>query len=259
MPTKTKTSKTKSKSSKDKSSKKKTKTSKKTKKTPVEEVVDVTQAVEAPAKKVTKRAKTKKTKSTAKKEVVPQTPVEEVIEATEKPELVTEEKPKKKRRQVDRESVIRDFDAIIATVESEIENIRSASDTKSRGGVKFLRSLNKSFKQLKKDTTRAMKQKRKNPNRPKNTTSGFMKPVAISKAMSSFTGWDADELKSRVDVTKYICNYIREKDLQNPADRRQIIPDKKLSNLLGVDKASLKEEPLTYYSLQRRIQPHFVK
>ena len=28
--------------------------------------------------------------------------------------------------------------------------------------------------------------------------------------------------------------------------------------LLGVDKKSLKTEPLTYYSLQRKIQPHFV-
>ena len=86
-----------------------------------------------------------------------------------------------------------------------------------------------------------------------------MKPVGISGEMCKFTGWGTDELKSRVDVTKYICNYIREKDLQNPEDRRQIIPDKKLSGLLGVDKASLKEEPLTYYSLQRRIQPHFIK
>ncbi len=242
MPSKTSKTKTKTKSSKDKSSKKKTKTSKKTKKAPVEEVVDVTQ-VEAPAKKA-KKAKTK-----AKKEVPQTSNVEDVVEP----------KPVKKRRQVDRESVIRDFDSTISLVEAEIENIRSATDSKSRGGVKFLRSLNKGFKQLKKDTIRAMKQKRRNPNRPKNTTSGFMKPVAISKAMSTFTGWNADELKSRVDVTKYICNYIREKDLQNPEDRRQIIPDKKLSGLLGVDKASLKEEPLTYYSLQRRIQPHFIK
>ena len=115
-----------------------------------------------------------------------------------------------------------------------------------------------SLKQLKKDTARAMKQKRKNPNRAKNTSSGFMKPVAISGEMSKFTGWGADELKSRVDVTKYICGYIRDNNLQNPDDRRQIVPDKKLQALLKLDKKSLKEEPLTYYSLQKKIQPHFV-
>lgn len=241
MPTKTKTGKTKSKTSKDKSSKKKTKTSKKTKKTPVEEVVEdvaATEVVEAPKVKKTKKNK-KSTTTTA--------PVAE-----------TTEKVVKKRRTVDRDSVIASFEDIIALVDGEIENIRSASDSKSRGGVKFLRSLNKSVKQLQKDTTRVMKQKRRNPNRPKNTTSGFMKPVNISADMAKFTGWKADELKSRVDVTKYICNYIREKDLQNPEDRRQILPDKKLSALLGVDAKSLKDEPLTYYSLQKRIQPHFV-
>ena len=148
MPSKTSKTKTKTKSSKDKSSKKKTKTSKKTKKAPVEEVVDVTQ-VEAPKK--AKKAKTK-----AKKEVPQTSNVEDVVDA----------KPVKKRRQVDRESVIRDFDSTISLVEAEIENIRSATDSKSRGGVKFLRSLNKGFKQLKKDTIRAMKQKRRNPNRP---------------------------------------------------------------------------------------------
>ncbi len=242
MPTKTKTGKTKSKTSKDKSSKKKTKTSKKTKKTPVEEVVEDVAAVE-----VVEAPKVKKTTKKNKKSATTTAPVAE-----------TTEKVVKKRRTVDRDSVIASFEDIIALVDGEIENIRSASDSKSRGGVKFLRSLNKSLKQLQKDTTRVMKQKRRNPNRPKNTTSGFMKPVNISADMAKFTGWNADELKSRVDVTKYICNYIREKDLQNPEDRRQILPDKKLSALLGVDAKSLKDEPLTYYSLQKRIQPHFV-
>ena len=209
--------------------------------------------------------KVKKTKKATKKT----TPIEEVVEevvvpvapaaVAVAPEAPTEEKKPKRRRVVDRESVFVDFDGLVTSVDKEIENIRSATESKGRQvGVKFLRSLNKQLKQLKKDTQRAMKQKRKNTNRAKNTSSGFMKPVPISSEMAGFTGWDETELKSRVDVTKYICNYIREQDLQNPADRRQIIPDKKLSSLLGIDKKSLKEEPLTYYSLQRKIQPHFV-
>ncbi len=202
--------------------------------------------------RTSKRSKAKKAKST-KKAATPKTPVEEVVEeVTPAPATTT-----RKRRVVDRDSVFADFDALVQSVETEIESIRSASNGKV-SGVKFLRSLNKSLKQLKKDTTRAMKQKRRNPNRAKNTSSGFMKPVAISGEMSKFTGWGADELKSRVDVTKYICGYIRDNNLQNPDDRRQIVPDKKLTALLKLDKKSLKEEPLTYYSLQKKIQPHFV-
>ncbi len=201
--------------------------------------------------KTSKRTKAKKEKSS--KKAAPTTPVEEVVEEV----TPTTAAPTRKRRVVDRESVYADFDALVQSVEAEIENLRSASNGKV-SGVKFLRSLNKSLKQLKKDTTRAMKQKRKNPNRAKNTSSGFMKPVPISGEMSKFTGWNSDELKSRVDVTKYICGYIRDNNLQNPDDRRQIVPDKKLQALLKLDKKSLKEEPLTYYSLQKKIQPHFV-
>tara|TARA_Y100001980_G_C14519706_1_gene295000 strand:+ start:722 stop:1450 length:729 start_codon:yes stop_codon:yes gene_type:complete len=208
-----------------------------------------------------KSSKSSKSKS-SRKEKVSKTPVEEVVE-----EVVEETTPTtaaaapkvtKKRRVVDRESVFNSFDALQKQVEDEIDAVRSASDKSRVSGVRFLRSLNKSLKQLKKDTARAMKQKRKNPNRAKNTSSGFMKPVAISGEMSKFTGWGADELKSRVDVTKYICGYIRDNNLQNPDDRRQIVPDKKLQALLKLDKKSLKEEPLTYYSLQKKIQPHFV-
>ena len=233
--TNTKKSKDKSKSKrKDKTTDKVKKTKKATKTTPIEEVVE----------------------EVVEKVVVPAAPA--VTAAA--PEAPTEAKKPKRRRVVDRESVFTDFDGLVSSVDKEIETIRSATESKGRQvGVKFLRSLNKQLKQLKKDTQRAMKQKRKNTNRAKNTSSGFMKPVPISAEMAGFTGWDETELKSRVDVTKYICNYIREKDLQNPEDRRQIIPDKKLSSLLGIDKKSLKDEPLTYYSLQRKIQPHFVK
>jgi len=58
---------------------------------------------------------------------------------------------------------------------------------------------------------------------------------------------------SRVDVTKAICNYVKEKNLQNPADRRQFTPDEKLATLLGV------KEVITYYTLQKHIQKHFPK
>ncbi len=209
-----------------------------------------------------KSSKSKTKSKSSRKEKVAKTPVEEVVE-----EVVEETSPTtaaaapkvtKKRRVVDRESVFAAFDALQKQVEDEIDAVRSASDKSRVSGVRFLRSLNKSLKQLKKDTARAMKQKRKNPNRAKYTSSGFMKPVPISGEMSKFTGWGSDELKSRVDVTKYICGYIRDNNLQNPDDRRQIVPDKKLQALLKLDKKSLKEEPLTYYSLQKKIQPHFV-
>ena len=218
--------------------------------------------------KSSSKSSKKKSKDTAPTPLA--TPVEEVVVETPVVETPVTETPVtetpvvpattvKKRRVVDRDSVLNDFDVIVANLDSEIETVRSAAPSSRISGVKYLRSLNKTIKQLKKDTARAMKQRRRNTNKSKNTSSGFMKPVEISSEMASFTGWEPTELKSRVDVTKYICKYIREKDLQNPADRREIQPDGALSNLLGLTKKSLKTEPLTYYSLQKKIQPHFVR
>jgi hypothetical protein len=67
-----------------------------------------------------------------------------------------------------------------------------------------------------------------------------------------------DDLKSRVDVTKFLCNYIRENNLQNPTDKRQIVPDAKLSKLIKYD-SKKESEPLRYYSLQKFLKPHFMK
>ena len=91
-----------------------------------------------------------------------------------------------------------------------------------------------------------------------NTNSGFLKPVSISKEMSTFAGWKPDELHSRVDVTKYICNYIKENNLQNPDDKRQITPDAKLKKLLNYTVKD-GEPPLKYYSLQTYLKQHFPK
>ena len=100
-----------------------------------------------------------------------------------------------------------------------------------------------------------MKQKKRTA-RKGNQNSGFLKPVKISKEMAKFTGWKSSDLKSRVQVTKYICDYIKKHDLQNPEDRREIVPDAKLRKLLDFDPKK-SDQPLRYYSLQTYLKPHF--
>ena len=196
----------------------------------------------------TKKSKMSKTKGAGAVAVavavaVEEVPVEEVVKTTNK------------RRSPTRESVLEDFENMIMSIEAEIQQLREGpSKTK---GVKFLRSLNKNLKLLRNRTARVMKQKHKT-GRTNNKNSGFLKPVPISKEMAKFTGWNANELRSRVDVTKYICNYISEKNLQNPDDRRQINPDSKLQKLLGFNPKKSKE-PLRYYSLQTHLKHHFPK
>jgi hypothetical protein len=69
----------------------------------------------------------------------------------------------------------------------------------------------------------------------KNQNSGLLKPVAISKEIATFAGWSPDELHSRVDVTKAICDYIKTNGLQKTSNKKNIIPDEVLKTLLKWD------------------------
>jgi upstream activation factor subunit UAF30 len=189
-------------------------------------------------------------KETAPKETAPKTTKKTSTKVVEV-DPVTDDTPRTKQRKVvDRDSVLRDFDSLVESIDSEIENMR---ENKSVVNTKFLRSLNKNIKLLRTECTRMMKKKIERKN---NSTSGFLKPVAISTEMAKFTGWDAKDLRSRVEVTKYVCDYIKEHDLQNPEDRREIMPDAKLQKLLGLEP---KDGAIKYYSLQTHLKKHFPK
>ena len=172
--------------------------------------------------------------------------------STETPE--TPETPEKRvRKVVNQETLKADVEQLKEQVETEIQRLRT--EQQKNKGVKFLKLVNKSLKTLSSDLNRVLKSKTKTT-RNKNTSSGFMKPVKISSEMSLFTKWDPSMLYSRVDVTKFLCSYIKNNSLQNPDDRRQILCDEKLASLLKVDVES--EQPLTYPGLQQHIQQHFI-
>ena len=156
----------------------------------------------------------------------------------------------KVRRVVNNEEVEKLFDELHASLETELQSLR---DDKSHSvGVRFLRSVARQVKSLKSDCFRLLSKKVRKPS-VRSGNSGFMKSVKISPEMAKFCSFKNDQLVSRVDVTKAICNYVKEKNLQNPADRRQFNPDDKLGSLLGVT------ETITYYTLQKHIQKHFPK
>lgn len=204
-----------------------------------------------------KASKTKVTKNVAKpsKTTTAKTSKTTTAKTTTAKTATPSEPAKRVRRTVNKETILADFDALLANFEEQMTTIR-ASDKKSTIGLKYFKSLSKSVKTLRNDVSKNIKV-RKQTNKDASKVSGFMKPVSVSKEICTFAGWNHTELHSRVDVTKFICDYIRTNNLQNPEDRRQITPDKKLRTLLKLKESE--KEPLTYYSLQRHIQPHFIK
>ena len=196
-------------------------------------------ASKASSKSSSKASSKSSGKSSSKASVV-----EEVVES------VVEERAAPAKLVATKESVLEHFGCMLEDVEAKLLHYR---ETKERGEhVKFLRGLAKRMKNLRTKTTRVIG--KKSVKRRSNGQSGFLKPVAISKEMAKFTGWVPAELKSRVDVTKFICNYIKEHDLQNPQDKREIFPDAKLHKLLNIKSG---DPPLTYYRIQSYMKHHF--
>jgi chromatin remodeling complex protein RSC6 len=174
---------------------------------------------------------------------------ESKTDAVEKKEVV-------KRGPATAESVMTELVSLIDSLSksnlSEVKEVKTA--------MKGLRSTASRLKGLRNDLTRVLKKtnKTKAPkDKTKLTNSGLMKPVAISKELTQFMGVPADSLHSRVSVTNAICTYIKEKNLQNPVNKRQINPDANLSKILGYKAES--GQPLTYFYIQQLIQPHFIK
>jgi len=199
------------------------------------------------AVKKTNPRKTGVKKTASKKEVVEEEVlVEEEVVVEEE---VSVDKPTKVSRVVNKESVLASFDELVALIDAEIEALRGESK-KGATGVKFLRCCNAKIKQLKTQTAKISKGKNKKS--ATTTNSGFLKPVQVSTEVLKFAGWKNDELHSRVDVTKFICNHIKENNLQKPDDRRRIIPDSKLRKLLKFE-----GEDFRYCDIQSMMKPHF--
>jgi chromatin remodeling complex protein RSC6 len=112
---------------------------------------------------------------------------------------------------------------------------------------------------------RSMKKRRQKggSSNTKKAPSGFAKPTKISSELRKFISetsdlkLNSDSLLARTEVTKKITLYIKEQNLQNPANRREIFPDDRLGDLVCMDAEV--DSKLTYFNLQRCIKHHFPK
>lgn len=83
---------------------------------------------------------------------------------------------------------------------------------------------------------------------------GFQLPTSISDEMCEFIGCAKGVSMPRTDITKYISNYIRDHQLQNPEKKKQILPDAKLAALLGAEAVG---QEITHFTIHRFLKRHF--
>jgi len=118
----------------------------------------------------------------------------------------------------------------------------------------YITSVEKQITKDKRVVDKKMKKKKQKLNsdgtKPLN---GFSKPGQISDKLRKFMGLDSEQLVARVEVTKFITKYCQEKGLQNEKDKRILLPDKELQDLLNVGT----DVELTYFNLQKYLKFHF--
>lgn len=136
--------------------------------------------------------------------------------------------------------------AKIAELEIALISLKKAAEL----AVSEVKSLKKQCKKLV-----SKQEKKKNPNIV-SKPHGFAIPSVVSKELCIFMGKEPGSLIARTEVTKELTEYITKHQLQNPENRRQILPDANLNGLLGKDAENVF---LTHFTIQKFINRHFEK
>jgi chromatin remodeling complex protein RSC6 len=89
----------------------------------------------------------------------------------------------------------------------------------------------------------------------KRSPSGFAKPTKLSDQLCGFLSVPNGSALARTEVTRIINDYIKKNKLQNPEDKRQIIPDDKLKSILNYKEG----DKLSYFNLQANLKHQFIK
>ena len=204
---------------------------------------------------------TKKTTKIKEEPVVPVVPSPVVesttvpVEATATVTLVAEVES------TDATSMKQRFEALIKSKQNFMNDLKRE--------IQDLRKMQRDHEHAVKEASKRSKKKKSHsddstPRKP----SGFASPVIVSDDLYSFLsqfGVNKTDPIARTDVTRHITSYIKEKDLQNPEHRREIIPDAALKKLFGpaIEPKDPNDanSPLvyTYLKLQRYLSPHFPK
>lgn len=82
----------------------------------------------------------------------------------------------------------------------------------------------------------------------KKKTSAFMRPVRFSEELGAILGTNSP--MPRTEVMKKLWDYIKKHKLQDPQNKRNIIPDQKLSKVFG------SSQPINMFKMTSKVSAH---
>ena len=146
---------------------------------------------------------------------------------------------------------LQDADPLSVTMD-ELRNTLAAQKSALVTADRALKRLEREVKRLRAarggtGARRAQRAKRK--------PTGFARPGPVSPALLSFLGRQPGEHVARTEVTREVNAYIKAHQLQDPANAKGIQPDAKLGALLAIEPGT----DLTYFTIQKYLNPHFIR
>jgi upstream activation factor subunit UAF30 len=141
----------------------------------------------------------------------------------------------------------------IQELETTITNLLTTLKSKSKSLEKKIASQTK---MVKKELDKAKRKKKSGQN------SGFKKPVRVVPSFAKMLNISPEETHPRGEVVKMLHAYIKSHKLQNPSNRKEIIPDESLLRLFEPkfsDEIRNGTAQFTYFNFQKHIKHLFIK
>ncbi len=146
--------------------------------------------------------------------------------------------------------LIKHFDAIRADLETQKRDITRLNNEMKHTQNLLLRYAKTCLKQKESETAAAAE-------KGKSSARGFAKPTKVSAELCEFLGVPIGTLVSRTETIVYINKYIKDRELQDPDNMRNIVLDDKLTKLFGGEGALI--DKISFFKMQKYLSQHFKK
>lgn len=141
---------------------------------------------------------------------------------------------------------------VILTIFSQLKYNLKEQKKKLTNIALLLRHIEKKINQIIKINKKSSIKKKNIQN------TGLTKNIEITQELSSFLNINKNTNNnklSRIFVTKFISNYIKENNLQDINNKRIIVPNKELKVLLDYNDTN---KNLTFFNIQKLLKKHYI-